>query len=420
MPPMATTEQVTAANSRYEAALAFAARAHAVKHQPRKGTAFPYVAHPIRVAEILERFGYGEDVIIAGFLHDTVEDAGMTADEIEATFGARVAYLVTAASEPDKTLSWRRRKEQTLAHLRDERDSDARALVAADKLDNVRALTETLREVGEKKTWKLFNADKKDQHWYYRRVPQILLAHEPDNRLFRTLDYETQTLFPDAGPPTRFFGGKPIRTPHDARAYLADPIRHWKPDHSAVELARSWIGCGRIPDSVKAVLDTCPIYAGSELIEGFFEREVALGTAGRASQTDLLALVRLQQGLAVIAVEGKVREPFGQLVGEWNTSVGKQTRLDELCGRLGLDARAVDHLRYQLFHRTVSALIEAERYGAQQALMLVHSFDGDDSSFSDYQAFADALGLTGAELNRISSAKPRGNIDVRLGWVKER
>jgi len=71
------------ANQRFQEALAFAAEAHAAVNQERKGTDFPYMAHPIRVAEILNRFGYSEEVVVAGFLHDTIEDANITPDEID-------------------------------------------------------------------------------------------------------------------------------------------------------------------------------------------------------------------------------------------------------------------------------------------------------------------------------------------------
>ncbi len=407
------------ANPRFEQALAFAAEAHRAVHQERKGTGFPYVAHPIRVAESLVRFGCEDDVVVAGFLHDTIEDTGLTADEIAAAFGSRIAALVTSVSEPDKALPWKERKEHTIARLRKEHDPDVLALIAADKLDNVRSITDTLRHLGQKRTWALFKADRGEQHWYYRCLAEILLGKDPESRLFRTLDYETQTLFPDPRHPTSFFAGKPLGTPHDARAYLADPIKHWRTDHSALELAKIWIGSGGIPPSVTAVLASSDTYTGCRLVEGLFEREVDLGTPGRSSQTDLLALVQLADGYGVIAVEGKAREPFGPLVSAWNDGPGKQRRLDDLCKQLGLDAADAGNLRYQLLHRTVSALIEARRYGAREALMLVHSFDAADSSLDAYQVFAAALGLTNAAPNAITDSTLRGDVTLRLGWVKE-
>jgi HD domain len=407
------------ANPRFESALAFAAQAHGAAKQERKGTDFPYVAHPIRVAEILDRFECNEDVIVAGFLHDAMEDANVTSVQISTTFGPHVASLVNSVSEPDKSLQRRARMEHTIARLKEEQEPDVLALVAADKLDNVRSITDTLRHLGQEKTWALFSAKKSDQHWYYRSIAEILLRYDPDSRLFRTLDFETQTLFPDRGHSTNFFAGKPLGTPHDARAYLADPITHWRPNHSALELAKSWIGAAGFPSTVSKVLATSSTFAQCRLVEGLFEREVALSTKGHASQTDLLALVRLAEGYGVIAVEGKARESFGEPVSKWNDSPGKQARLESLCDELGLDPGGVGHLYYQLLHRTVSALLEARRYGAREALMLVHSFDPNDSSLGAYQAFATALGLTNAVPNAITSSTTRRDTTLQLGWVKE-
>src|SRR5437868_11144307 len=158
------------ANPRFEEALSFAVQAHGKAKQERKGTDFPYVSHPIRVAEILDRFGCSDDLVVAGFLHDTIEDAEVTADEISGAFSSVIADLVTAVSEPNKSLPWKTRKEQTIAHLEQEKNPDVHALAAADKLDNVRSITDTLRHLGKEKTWALFNAKPADQHWYYRSV----------------------------------------------------------------------------------------------------------------------------------------------------------------------------------------------------------------------------------------------------------
>ena len=50
-------------------------------------------------------------------------------------------------------------------------------------------------------------------------------------------------------------------------------------------------------------------------------------------------------------------------------------------------------LRYQLFHRSASALLEAQRYDASTALLLVHSFSSAKAGFADYAAFLRALGI---------------------------
>ncbi len=97
-------------------------------------------------------------------------------------------------------------------------------------------------------------------------------------------------------------------------------------------------------------------------MEGLFERDVDLRTPGHPSQTDLLAFVKLSRGNAVIAVEGKVDEPFDRRVSAWNDrSPGKERRLAALCAALGLRVADVGDIRYQLLHRTVSAIYEAQR-----------------------------------------------------------
>ena len=400
------------ANPRYLDALTFAVEAHGRVRQARKGTLFPYVIHPIRVAEILHRFEHAEDVVLAGFLHDTIEDAGVTLGELTGRFGERVAWLVEAASEPDKSLDWRSRKQHTVDGVSG-LDTDARALIAADKLDNVRSLADTLRARGRTETWKLFNADERSQHWYYRALVEALLEEDADSPLVRTLDAETNEVFPDPRRETRFFAGKPLGNPHDARAYLADPIKHWKPEYSAYELATAWLGGAGVPAEVDALLRTA--FGDYEIVEGFFEKDTKLDDLGRGSQTDVLLVLRAAEGDAVVGIEAKAREGFEKLVSEGTRNA---KRIEGLCERLGLDPGNVGDLRYQLLHRTVATLIEAERYGAKQAMMLVHSFDKNDTSFDDYRSFAERLGLTGAAVNGLTSTKDFGGVSLRLGWAK--
>jgi Domain of unknown function (DUF6946)/HD domain len=403
------------ANELFMRAAAFAVEAHGHVRQARKGTDYPYVVHPLRVGSILDAYGYSDEAVAAGILHDTIEDAGVAASDLESSFGRRIADLVAAASEPDKTLPWPERKQQALERLIAESDADARAVIAADRLDNVRAIRETLALEG-RETWRRFNAPREAQHAHYRAMARVLLEHEPNNLLFRTLDAETQALFPDRRRFTAFFSGKPLGNPHDARAYLADPIRQWKPEHSAQALAHAWIPRSDAPAEVDALLRSA--LGDYVLVEGFFERETPLGTKGRPSQTDLLLLLRHERGFAVAAVEGKALEPFGERVRDWNDGTpGKRARLRDLRLRLGLEGADVGDLRYQLLHRTLAALIEAERYGATDAFMFVHAFADAPESFADFAAFADAIGVGAIAKESLSVPKPLGQIRLRLGWA---
>ena len=417
---METSEALGTASPRLLDALAFAVDAHGRVAQARKGTTFPYTIHPIRVAEILYRHARDdEDLVVAGLLHDTVEDTGVTLEEIEKRFGARVARLVAGASEVDTTLPWAERKGRTLEGARTA-ELDVLHVVAADKLDNVRSIRDSLLDVGADATWGLFSAPRSAQRRYYTELARTIADRDPANGLFQALAVETEMLFPPDGPSSRFFHTRELRAPAAVRPLLGDPKRHWKPRFSAYELAHAWIGAGGIPGAVRGVLDTAAELRGAELAEGWFERETALGTPGRPTQTDLLALLRLPSGYAILAVEGKAAEPFGHIVAAWNTSDGRENRLVDLCAKLGLDRARADSLRYQLLHRTAAALIEAQRYGARHAVMLVHSFSDQDVGLADYRAFAAALGVSGADPDRLSEPKTYDDVELRLGWVADR
>jgi len=157
-------------SGRYDAALALAARAH--RNQIRKGTDIPYIAHPVHVSLILIRHGFGEELTIAGLLHDVVEDTDVPLERIAAEFGDVVAQLVAEVSET-KTAdgaerSWEQRKAEKLAHLR-EGGPEVAALKAADAIHNVRSIIADLRQDGPA-VWGRFKRGAEQTIWYYREI----------------------------------------------------------------------------------------------------------------------------------------------------------------------------------------------------------------------------------------------------------
>src|ERR1017187_10842263 len=77
-------------------ALQLAERVH--RGQVRASGDHPYFLHPVAVASILIAAGADDDLVIAAFLHDAVEDTAMTSGEVEDKFGAKVAHLVDAVT----------------------------------------------------------------------------------------------------------------------------------------------------------------------------------------------------------------------------------------------------------------------------------------------------------------------------------
>ena len=151
-------------------AIELAARAH--RGQCRKGTNIPYMVHPLAVAKILIDAGCPEDVVVAGILHDTVEDTPLSLDEIRNRFGEAVARIVEGASEPDKSKPWEARKAHTIESLKTA--SEAVLLVScADKIENLEAIREDGERVG-KEVWARFRRGREQQEWYYRSVFAVL------------------------------------------------------------------------------------------------------------------------------------------------------------------------------------------------------------------------------------------------------
>ena len=212
----------------------------------------------------------------------------------------------------------------------------------------------------------------------------------------------------------------PLRRAEDVIPHLAKGAQHWKKGYSAQELAVAWAQSSTdFPVRVRGALRTAPEYADAELIDGFFEREVELGSAGRNSQTDLMVVAGLGSELGMIAVEGKVDESFAEFVRDWNDSAGKQRRLAGRCQTLALEPSAVGDLRYQLLHRTASAIYEAKRYRCLHAMMLVHSFSAMHRGFSDFAAFSAAMEIPVLQADRCSPARVCTGVSLRLAWVTD-
>lgn len=213
----------------------------------------------------------------------------------------------------------------------------------------------------------------------------------------------------------------PANSPDDWKPLLAKPDRQWRTGYSAKTLAYSWQEANDFPQEVRQVFKKSGIglFQNIEMLVAFPEYTTPLPGGKRASQSDVFILAKSNERLVSITVEGKVSEPFGDIIEEWKTrdEGGKEVRLKYLCDQLGLDPTRVDHIRYQLLHRTASAVIEAKRFGASKALMLVHSFSQTNEWFGDYLEFL-ALFDVKAEVNSLVYAKNVNGVDLYLGWAK--
>lgn len=202
--------------------------------------------------------------------------------------------------------------------------------------------------------------------------------------------------------------------------FLAEPSKQWKTGYSARALAHSWQEANGFPTEIRAAFEQSSHFQDIELLLAIPEHQVPLPGGSHPSQNDVWVLARSQGSLVSIAVEGKVSESFGPTMGEWlvDASPGKVVRLAYLRRELGLadNLDLPSSIRYQLLHRTASAIIEAKRLGAQQAMMLVHSFSQSHEWFEDYAAFA-SLFQTEVAIGQVVDAGSCGDIQLSLGWI---
>jgi GTP pyrophosphokinase len=141
------TSSIDQKNPRIKKAIDFATKAHEGQHRT---SGEPFITHPLAVAEILTEWGMDDDTIIAGILHDTVEDTDITLDQIKNEFGESVAFLVDGVT---KLSSARRGMRDIDSYLPKTKDNFLRLMIAlgadirvliiklADRLHNLRTLS---------------------------------------------------------------------------------------------------------------------------------------------------------------------------------------------------------------------------------------------------------------------------------------
>lgn len=158
--------------------------------QKRKGKDVAYVTHPIQVGFLLAKAGASDEVIAAGFLHDTLEDSAegdkVTKEELVTEFGQEVADLVDAVTEKNKSLPWDKRKSAALEEIK-QFSNDALLVKSGDVLSNVSELLSDFYNDANK-TFERFNAPKKKIIAHAQEVIATILEKWPENPLAADLN----------------------------------------------------------------------------------------------------------------------------------------------------------------------------------------------------------------------------------------
>ncbi len=215
----------------------------------------------------------------------------------------------------------------------------------------------------------------------------------------------------------------PTTSADDWRNLLADPKKHWRKGFSARTLAYSWQSSNGFPDEIAKLFSSSSIaeLRNPSLILAIPEHKVYLPPLnGHPSQNDLFALGKAVDGnLISVTIEGKVSESFDKTVGEWlkPVSPGKTERLQFLQTKLGLSKSVSPEIRYQLLHRLTSAILEAERFNAKYAVMIVHSFSQENAWYGDFENFLSLFSAKG-QIGELTHLIDLNGIQVFAGWVR--
>lgn len=214
----------------------------------------------------------------------------------------------------------------------------------------------------------------------------------------------------------------PTKSAESWKDLLADPTKHWKDEYSAKLTAYSWEKNDNIPKEILKVLSCYPDFIDLELLIAIPEFKVALPGGTRPSQNDVLAILSNSKALSVMTVEGKALEDFDELIINWKKHTsqhGINERLGYLLKKNGIRDENINNLRYQLFHRLASAIIMAEKFHAQNAIMIVQSFINDDNKnhFNDFENFLKLYTDSPIQKSQLYKLTQLNGINVFAAWI---
>ncbi|MDH5372058.1 MAG: RelA/SpoT family protein, partial [Acidimicrobiia bacterium] len=166
-------------------------RAYGVAHRQHMGqfrkSGQPYITHPLAVALILAEYGLDRDTIVAGILHDTVEDTDLTLREVAKEFGAEVAALIDGVTKLDRVRFESREVAQaaTIRKMVVAMAQDVRVLLIklADRLHNLR----TIDPLEPAKQQRIATESLEVYAPLAHRLGVQEIKHEMENRCFRIL-----------------------------------------------------------------------------------------------------------------------------------------------------------------------------------------------------------------------------------------
>jgi hypothetical protein len=185
-----------------------------------------------------------------------------------------------------------------------------------------------------------------------------------------------------------------------------------------VHLADRWQSAGGFPVEVARLLATAEATRNASLLLAVPNHQVPLAAGAHASHLDLWVLARTVRGLVSIAVDGVGTESFDAEAGNRAATPDSQRLWKGLRRLLEIDESAGMPVSSQLVHRTTTALVEATRFFAHSAALIVHSFSEGRQGFSDFQQFVKLMGGSNTEPGKLIEVPSREGVELFFGWAQ--
>ena len=167
----------------------------AFANQKRIKEDIPMVFHSVMVGYMLKDYGYDNEVVITGFLHDVIEDTNYTFVDLKKEFGTQIANNVLEISEDQTILDWKTRKEEFLKRMRTWK-KEILYVELADKLQNLLSDYSLWQEKGSIGLATL-NTTYEMNKWYYVSIQEIFHEKISSEPLLKRYDEIVRIYFGD-------------------------------------------------------------------------------------------------------------------------------------------------------------------------------------------------------------------------------
>jgi len=188
--------------------------------------------------------------------------------------------------------------------------------------------------------------------------------------------------------------------------------------HVPAQLTERWRSGSGFPVEIASLLSTTEATRRAAVLVVVPNHRVPLAGGAHASDLDLWVLARTARGLLSVAIDCIGEEAFDVEARNRPATTTSERLWRGLRHLLEIDESANVPVSCQLVHRTTAALVEAKRFFARSAAVIVHSFSQGIEGFSDFQRFVHLMGGARVEPGRLVEVRPREGIELVFGWAQ--